>query len=865
MHKKLTLISAPAGFGKTTLASEWVGSLQVKRGKRTSVESKVAWITLDEDDCDQARFLDYFLAALNRIDGFGAAPGKEAIGMLHSPRRPPTETILTALVNEMASIPARVILVLDDYHLVETSAIEDAMAFILEHLPSQMHLLIASREDPQLPLARLRARGQLNELRAADLRFTSSEAAEFLNHARGLSLSTEDIAALERRTEGWIAGLELAALSMQGKEDTSALIKSFTGSHRFVLDYLVEEVLVQQSEAIQQFLLKTSILSRLTGLLCDALTGQGTGQQTLEYLEHANLFIVPLDNERRWYRYHHLFTDLLRQRLYQRAASSKGDKGWDVAELHKSASEWYENNRLEIDAFHHATAANDVEHAAHLIEGHGMPLPFRGAVVPVLKWLESLPATVLDAKPLLWAMYASVLMATGQMMGAERKLQAAEAALRGAKPDDATQDLRGRIAATRATLALTQHQTGNIIAQSRRALAHLHPDNLPYRTATTWKLGYAYQLQGDRVAANQAYTEALSISLESGNLVVTQLASTGLGNLQEADNRLHLAAQTYQRVIQQVGNPPLPPAASAAHLGLARICYEWNDLDAAQRHGQLSLQLARQLENTDRFITCEVLLARLRLTRGDAAGASAILAKAGQLVRQHGFGYRMPEVAAAQVLTLLQQGKLKAAARTAKKHKLPLSQAKVHLAKEDPSAALATLEPLRRKVEAKAWEDERLRVMVLQAVALHACGERQKAVDLLGEALAMAEPGGFIRTFVDEGPSMASLLYLANAKGIAPDYVRRILAAFPVNKPVKKNAKDSQADRLLWVEPLSERELEVLQHIEEGFTNREIADQLYLSVNTVKVHTRNIYGKLGVNNRTQAVSRARDLGVLPSV
>ncbi|MGD8814859.1 MAG: LuxR C-terminal-related transcriptional regulator [Anaerolineales bacterium] len=865
MHKKLTLISAPAGFGKTTLASDWVGALQSKSGKRTSMESKAAWISLDEDDREQARFLGYLIAALNRIDGIGPKLGEEAIGLLHSQGRPPTETILTALINEMASIPARVILVLDDYHLVETTAIDDAMAFMLEHLPSQMHLLIASREDPHLPLARLRARGQLNELRAADLRFTSKEAAEFLNHTRGLSLSTEDIAALERRTEGWIAGLELAALSMQGKEDKSALIKSLTGSHRFVLDYLVEEVLDQQSQDIQEFLLKTSILNRLTGLLCDALTGQGTGQQTLEYLEHVNLFIVPLDHERRWYRYHHLFMDLLRQRLYQRAASSKGDSGWVVAELHKRASDWYESNGLEIDAFHHATAANDVEHAAHLIEGHGMPLPFRGAVVPVLKWLESLPATVLDAKPLLWAMYASVLIATGQMTDAERKLRAAEDALRGAKRDDATQDLRGRIAATRATLALAQHQTDKIIAQSRRALAYLHPNNIPYRTATTWKLGYAYQLQGDRVAANQAYTDALSISLASGNIVVTQLASTGLGNLQEADNRLHLAAQTYQRVIQQEGDPPLPPAASAAHLGLARICYEWNDLDAAQRHGQQSLQLARQLESTDRFIACEVLLARLRLARGDAVGASAILAKADQLVRQHGFAYRMPEVAAAQVLTLLRQGRLRAAARMAQRSKLPLCQAKVHLAKGDPLAALAALDPLRRQVEAKGWDDERLRIMVLQAVALYADGKRQKAVEILGEVLAMGQPGGFIRTFVDEGPSMASLLYLAQAKGIALDYVRRILAAFPVAMPVKKDAMNSHADRFVWVEPLSEREREVLQHIEEGSTNREIADRLCLSVNTVKVHTRNIYGKLGVNNRTQAVSRARDLGVLPSV
>ena len=352
------------------------------------------------------------------------------LGVLQSPQPPPTESILTALLNEITAIPDNFILVLDDYHVIDAKPVDEALTFLLEHLPPQMHLVIATREDPHLPLARLRARGQLTELRAADLRFTPAEAAEFLNQVMGLNLSAEDIAALETRTEGWIAGLQLAAISMQGHQDAASFIKSFTGSHHFVLDYLVEEVLQQQPESVQTFLLRTSILDRLCGPLCDAvlLDPSASGQETLEYLERANLFIVPLDNERRWYRYHHLFADLLRQRLHQSAASSTGDEGKGVAELHSRASQWYEDNGLEIEAFHHAAAANDVERAERLIEGKGMPLHFRGAVAPVLDWLESLPTTVLDARPSLWVTYASVSLVAGQTTGVEEKLQAAEAA-----------------------------------------------------------------------------------------------------------------------------------------------------------------------------------------------------------------------------------------------------------------------------------------------------------------------------------------------------------------------------------------------------------------------------------------------------
>jgi LuxR family maltose regulon positive regulatory protein len=612
-------------------------------------------------------------------------------------------------------------------------------------------------------------------------------------------------------------------------------------------------------------LLRTAILDRLCGPLCDAVLRDpaAAGQETLEYLERANLFIVPLDNERRWYRYHHLFAELLRQRLDQSTAASTGDAGNDVTELHRRASQWYEDNGLELEAFHHAAAANDIARAERLIEGKGMPLHFRGAVVPVMNWLAALPMTVLDAWPSLWTAYASTLLAAGQSTSVEQKLQAAEKALHSAAPDDKTRDLIGRVAAIRATLAANQYQVVTIIDQSRRALEYLHPDNLSFRTFTIWKLGYAYHLQGDRAAASQAYTEAIAISQASGNTITAIVSTIGLASLQAADNQLHPAAQTFQRALQLLGEQPLP-VAYEAQLGLARICYEWNDLEAAQQHAQQSLQLAWQSENTDRFVASEVFLARLKLAQDDVAGAEALLAQTDQAVRRHNFVQRIPEVAAVQVLILLHQGNLAAAAHLAEQHDLPISRARVRLAQGDPSAALSALEPVRRQAEAKGWQDERLKVMVLQAVALQAHGATDQALQFLGDALALAEPGGFIRLFVDEGAPMAELLSTAAARGMLPAYTRKLLAACEAEKQ-----RDADESPLLaapaaqpLIEPLSERELDVLRLIAQGLSNREISERLFLALSTVKGHNRQIFGKLQVQRRTEAIARARELGLL---
>ncbi len=874
LHHKLTLISAPAGFGKTALVSEWVADC----------ERPAAWMSLDKGDNDPARFLTYLVAALQTVV---ATIGEGVLGVLQSPQPPPAESILTTLLNDVTTIPDNFVLILDDYHVIDSKPVDNALAFLLEHLPPQMHLVIATREDPRLPLARLRAQGQLTELRVTDLRFTLSETAEFLNQVMGLRLTAEDIAALEVRTEGWIVGLQLAAISMQGHQDTTNFVKSFTGSHHFVLDYLVEEVLQQQSESVQTFLLQTSILDRMCGPLCDAvlLDVSASGQETLQYLERANLFIVPLDNERRWYRYHHLLAELLRQRLHQSIASSTQDAESRVNELHIRASQWYEDNSLEFEAFQHAAAANDIERAERLIEGKGIPLHLRGAVTSILIWLESLPITVMNARPSLWWRYASLLLVNGQTTGVEEKLLAAEAAMQGTEEDHTTRNLVGQIAVARGVLALTRYQVETMIAQSRRALEYLDPDSLSLRANAHWALGIAYLFSGDRSAARQPLTEAIALSQASGDVFTTILATIGLGTVQEGENQLYLAAETYDRVLQLSGDQQI---IYEAHLGLARIQYEWNDLDTAEQYGRRSLHLARQYDKViDRFIICEVFLAHLKLGQGDVAGAVAILAQANQSARQQNFVYRLPEVAGEQVLTLLRQGNLATAHQLAHAHDLPISQARVYLAQGDTSAALAVLGPLRKQVEAKGLEDQRLKVMVLQAVILQANGEKDAAVQLLSEAkvmvlqavilqahgekdaavqllsevLALAEPGGFIRTFIDEGIPMAQLLSEVAAHGMMPDYIGKLLAVFEAEEHKREDKSYLPAAQPL-IEPLSQRELEVLQLIALGLSNREISERLFLALDTVKGHNRRVYDKLQVQRRTEAVARARELGLL---
>lgn len=845
---KLTLITAPAGFGKTTLVGEWIGACGCP----------VAWLSLDEADNDPARFLLYLVAALQTVK---AGIGEGLLAALQSPQPPSIEPILTLLLNEIAAFQGPFVLVLDDYHEIDARSVDQALTFLLEHLPLQMRLVITTREDPHLPLARLRASGQLTELRAADLRFTPAEAAEFLNRVMGLNLSQEDIDALEARTEGWIAGLQLAALSMRGHQDASGFIKSFTGSHRFVLDYLVEEVLGHQPEKVQSFLLRTSILDRMCGPLCEAvlLDPAGSGQETLEYLERANLFVVLLDNERRWYRYHRLFGDLLRQRLGQKLSAL------EVAEYHRRASRWYEDHDLAVEAFQHAAAANDIDRAERLLESKGMPLHFRGVATMVLDWLASLPAGVLDARPSLWVRFAGLTLNVGQSSGVEEKLQAAEAAiaaaLRGSEPDPKTHDLIGQIAATRAILALSQYQVEAIVAQSRRALEYLAPGNLPSRFTAHWAMGMAHFFRGERSSARQALTDALSIAQASGNIHDAILATISLGQIQELDNQLYLAAETYHQALRLIGDSPLPTAGEV-YRGLAQISYEWNDLDAAERYGQQGLRLSKQYERgIDRFIITEVFLARLKLAQGDVTGAAGMLAQIEQTARDKNFVLRLPEIASAQVRVLLKQGNIPAAGELAWRFNLPLCRVRVLLARKEIPAAMEILEPYRGQMQARGWADELLRATVLQALAYQAGGEIEKAVSLLGDALMMAQPGGMIRVFVDEGAPMVELLREAAARRVMPGDVGRLISACEAENRSSTERLPSPPVQPL-TEPLSARELEILRLIALGLTNREIGERLFLALDTIKGHNRIIFDKLQVQSRTKAVARARELGLL---
>ncbi|HRW09513.1 MAG TPA: LuxR C-terminal-related transcriptional regulator, partial [Caldilineaceae bacterium] len=791
-----------------------------------------------------------------------------------SPQPPPATTLVTALLNELMTVGENLILVLDDYHLLDSTPVDEALAFLLEHLPPKLHLVITTREDPPLPLARLRARAQVTEVRAVDLRFTAAEAADFLNRAMGLALSSAEVAALEARTEGWIAGLQLAAVSMQGhnteQQERTAFIQSFTGSHRFVMDYLLEEVLHQQPPRVQNFLRNTSILDRFCGPLCDAVLGDDSrdGQRTIEALEQANLFIVPLDNERRWYRYHHLFGELLRQRLHQQIAAAEANHP-TIAVLHIRASQWYEANGLELEAFHQATLAQDIARAERLIEGRGMPLHFRGAIRPVLKWLDTLPIAVFDAHPSLWLAHASTLLGTGQVARTEEALTAAERLLQAKEAaqglDEHARDLIGRIVAIRATIAAGLQQTAVMIAESQRALRYLHPDNQAFRTSTNWKMGYAYHLGGDFAAASQAYHDAITKSQSSGNTIFTIMSHIGLGDIHLIEAQLILAAEHYRSAIALFGEQLLP-SAGEAYSGLAQIYYEWNDLAAARHHAETGLQLARQWENSDSPVHNEWMLARVRLAEGDVTGAAVQLAQTVTFMEEAKFTRHLDEIVATQVLTLLAQGEIAAAGALAKEHDLPLSKARVLLAQGDPHTALSLLTAARQMVTTQQRTTQRLQTMVLQVVALNAAGETEQALQCLGETLVLTEPHGFIRLWLDEGPAMAHLLNVLQSRGTVGNgitcYIDKLLTAFAETTPLGSGTPPAPPNAQPLPEPLSDREIEVLQLIAIGHKNQEIADELVVSLNTVRYHTKNLYGKLGVNKRTQAVAKAQELGIL---
>lgn len=836
LQRKLTLVSAPAGFGKTTLISAWA----------TTCGQPVAWVSLDEKDNDITRFLAYLIGAYRSIL---PSVGDGLLARLQAPQPPPTEWTLTTFVNQLHTTTQACVCILDDYHLIDNEPIDSALAFLIENLPAHMHLMILSREDPKIPLSRLRARNQLGELRGQDLRFTHDEASEFLRRVMGLHLSPNHIAALEQHTEGWIAGLQLAALSVQSASSRLPQDDMLGANHPFVWDYLLEEVLQQQPDYIQHFLMHTAVLDRFCGALCDALLEQlsGNGQAMLEMLEQRNLFIIPLDHERHWYRYHHLFGDLLRQRLRNTYPPHHSTT------LHIRASQWYEDKGFELEAFHQAVVAQDNERAERLADGKRIPLHFSGAVTAILDWLGSLSVAVLDARPSLWLKYASLLLVNGQTTAVEAKLQATERALIAHLGSVPTAYI-GQIATTRSVLALAQYNTERMLSQSQLALAHLPPQFVSRRATAYCILGYAHMKYGDYALARQYLTESIALSTSVGDIFITILANISFGLLQELENQLHQAYATYQSVVAVAGNHPVQ-IVNEAFLGLARIEYEWNNLSTAEELAQKSLELAREYESViDRFIIAETFIARLKMVQGDLNSASALLAQAHQTVRQHAFVNRIPDLVSEQIIVLLRQGNLSSASHLAQTHGLKLSQVRVYLANGDTQRALALIDELRSQLQ--HLPKEKLALMLQEALAWHQHGAKNNAFDTLDEALTQAEPQGFVRLWVDEGLPMANLLADFAHTGNHDVYVRRLLEAIAVSL-----AQHTQpTDGLL--EPLSQRELDVLRLVAYGLSNQAIGEKLFIALDTVKGHNRRIFEKLQVQRRTEAVARARELGLV---
>ncbi|MDQ6603524.1 MAG: LuxR C-terminal-related transcriptional regulator, partial [Chloroflexota bacterium] len=847
LHRPLTLIAAPAGFGKTTLVGAWVAGC----GR------PAAWLSLDDEDNDPARFLAYLVAALQTI-----APhiGAGVSGVLQSPRPPPTASLLTALLNDLAALPDDFVLVLDDYHAIDATPVDDALAFLLEHLPPRMHLIIATREDPQLPLARLRARSQLTELRAADLRFTASEAAAFLNSAMGLSLSVEDIAALESRTEGWIAGLQLAALSLRGREDVPGFIRAFAGDHRYIADYLVEEVLRHQPASVRSFLLQTAILDRLHGPLCDAVTGQKGGNARLEVLERGNFFVVPLDDTRHWYRYHHLFAEVLHAHLL-------AEQPEQVATLHRRASEWYAQHGSPTDAIRHAFAAADFDRAADLVELAVPAMRRSRQEAAVLGWLKALPDALLHRRPVLSVHYAGALLIGGETEGVEDRLRDAERWLdatadRDERPgstsagmivvdEEEFRGLPGAIAVYRAGQALILGDVTATVRHARRALALAPEDDHLRRGSAAGLLGLAYWTNGDLEAAHRSYAECMASLQRAGYIADTFGCSIALADIRIAQGRLREAMGIYERALRlgtEQGAPVLRGTADM-HVGMGALAVERGDLDAAARYLRRSEELGEHIGLPQNRYRWRVAMARIREAQGDPDSALALLDEAERLYVGDFFPDVRP-VAAMKARVWAAQGRVGEALGWARERGLSagdylsylrecehITLARVLIAEYERDhadrairEAMGLLERLLHAAEAGGRTGSVIEILTLHALAHRAHGDNSAALVPLQQALTLAEPEGYVRMIVGEGPPMAHLLQAAAKRGIVPSYVRQLLTAFGKAEergPVKQDL----------IEPLSDRERDVLRLLRSDLSGPDIARELMVSVNTLRTHT----------------------------
>jgi LuxR family maltose regulon positive regulatory protein len=900
---RLTLISAPAGFGKTSLLSEWLGT-------HRDTPSQVAWVSLNEGDNDPTRFISYLVAALQ-----GVVPdlGGDALEALQ-PQPFIPEALLTGLINQINAFldTSRtkpgfcLILVLDDYHRITAQSIHDAVAFLLEHLPPNMHIAIASRADPPLPIARLRGRGQLTEFRQPDLCFTSQEALQFLKRATGLDLTPADVAALASRTEGWIAGLQMAAISMQQREDPGGFIQDFTGSNRYILDYLVEEVIKRQPQDIQAFLLQTSVLDRLTGPLCDALLdtpargldasagairppspatqppilgAQSPSQQILEHLEASNLFIIPLDDERQWYRYHQLFADLLRQRLELAALEP-------APVLHSRASAWYEAQGLIGEAVVHALSAADFQRAADLIEENAEATLMHSQVTTLLKWLEGLPDELVASRASLCVYHAWALLWSGRPW--EKIRARLDNLARLEESAGERQPVGGRAEPLRAYVAIWQGRISDAAKLATRALEQLPEDDSFSRSIALLSLAISYYAEGDIAAWRQALGEIARMSQEAGNLFITVIVLCSLAERQRKHGELHKALSTYQQALDLATDSRghLLPIAGEALIGMAELSREWNDLDAADRYIREGIELTGQWGKVA-TMEGEMILARIRQAQGDARGATAAIERAGEIAVKFD-ATELDDIAVAfyQARLWIAQGNLEPAQRWAeerhleqgiewdgaqegdeflahhlRKYEHPVL-ARLLIAQNQPGDALALLEPLVQNSETQQRIDLLLESLILEALALSQQGDLPQALLILERALSLGEPEGYARIFLDEGEPMVRLLRHAASQGIMPEYASKLVAASDVSQVPGTPRQTAQPPPQPLIDPLSERELEVLRLLAAGLSNPDIARELYIATSTVRSHLKSIYGKLNVHKRWDAVRRAEELGLL---
>ena len=879
LARRLILVCGPAGFGKTALLADWA-----RRGG-----PPVAWLSLDAGDNDPARFWRHAVAALDQ-----ARPGiGERAGPLLGPPAPPSfEGLVTALINELAAGPGddELLLVLDDYHLIDTRQVHDSLVFLLEHLPPGLHLVLASRSDPPLPLARFRAGAQLAELRADDLRFTAEEAAALLREAVDADLPGTTVAALAARTEGWAAGLQLAALSLRGQPDVTGFVAAFSGSHRYVLDYLAGEVLGGQSDRVREFLLETSILERLSGKLCDAVTGRTDSQPMLEQVERANLFLVPLDEVRGWWRYHHLFADLLRARLQQ-------EQPGRVAALHRNAVAWCDEHGLADAAVHHALGAGDSTWAARLIERHADAHLLRAETVTVQRWLAALPAELVRSRPRLLLVQAWMALVGGQVEAAGPPLDAAERASANAS-DEPYEPSAGRalswlanvpamLALNRAALAQLHGDAEGTAAFSSQALAKIGEGELMLDSTARWLLSVAEWLRGRVAEAERAFAASITGWRAAGERFSVAYGCHHLGQVQRAQGRLDAALDTYQQAVEITAPPGQPalPGAGIGHVGLAEVAYQRNEHDTALQHLIDGIPLCRQFNYTQPLATGLATLAWIRQAGGDPAGAREAMDEAGRAAPGPAVAGLLNPVPAQRARLQLAQGDVAAAVRWTKQRALGpddepsypreseyLVLARVLLAQDRPAQALALLGRLHAAAIAQGRTASVIEIQALRALALAAGGDDTAAVNALAQALTLACPQGYVRVFADEGPPMVALLArLVAAQKAEPPATRciplgclaQVLRAFAGKDDGQGAGRSAIAAVPGLVEQLTAREREILVLLAAGTPNPRIAAELVVSLDTVKKHVSHILGKLGAANRTEAVTRARQLGLIP--